>query len=362
LQDGVRTLVLTAPRASTAWNAPNHRLSEDQAKVLAGGSYPSSVTSLDPSLKTSYTHQASVGIDRAIGHDLALSVGGVYVRGYNMPGTIDYNPVLPTLGSSRRPDDLPCSANPVAACVNGGIPGTSASVLQYTSFGESWYKGLIVSLRSGLNHRSHFLLSYTLSKAEDTSTDFQSTFIVQNSGFGRDPNDRFGLPVGFDPQSERGPATHDQRHRLVLSGFYQLPWHVELSGIVTVASGHPYSPLAGTDFNGDGNGGSFPPDRARRDPTRESTSVGRNSESSAALFNVDLRASKTFTLGNKRALAVLVEAFNLFNRANFIEDTNQSSFVIFGTGAFPTNPLPTYGRYTLTLPPRQLQLAARFSF
>jgi hypothetical protein len=50
------------------------------------------------------------------------------------------------------------------------------------------------------------------------------------------------------------------------------------------------------------------------------------------------------------------------NRVNFIEDTNQSSFVIFGSGSFPTNPLPAYGRYTLTLPPRQVQLAAKVSF
>jgi hypothetical protein len=58
----------------------------------------------------------------------------------------------------------------------------------------------------------------------------------------------------------------------------------------------------------------------------------------------------------------MVEAFNLFNRVNFTEETNQSSFVVFGTGAFPSSPLPAYGRYTLTAPPRQLQLAARVTF
>ena len=361
-QDGVRTLVLSAPRAAIAWNAPSHRLSEDQAKALVGNAYPSTVTSLDPALKTSYTHQASIGIDRALGHDLALSVSGVYVRGYNMPGTIDYNPVVASLGSGRRPNDSPCAANPAATCVNGGIPGTSASVLQYTSFGESWYKGLMGSLRKRFSHGSQFLLSYTLSKAEDTATDFQSTFIVQNSGFGRDPNDKFGLPVGFDPQSERGPATHDQRHRLVVSGFYQLPWKVQLSGIVSAASGHPFSPLAGADLNGDGNGGSFPPDRARRDPASESTSVGRNSETTVAIYNVDMRASKTWTFGKTRSIEVMFEVFNLLNHTNFFEDTNQSSFVIFGSGAFPAHPLPAYGRYTGSLPPRQAQLAARFSF
>jgi hypothetical protein len=54
--------------------------------------------------------------------------------------------------------------------------------------------------------------------------------------------------------------------------------------------------------------------------------------------------------------------FNAFDRANFFENTNQGSFTIFGTGPFPARPLPTYRRYTETLPPRQVQLAARISF
>jgi hypothetical protein len=362
-QTGVRTLVLPAPRASIGWAAPGHRLTEDQAVALLGASYPSVAILPDPSLKNSFAHQVAVGFERLIAPDLAVNVNGVFVRGFNLPGTIDYNPVVPArLGQNRRPNDLPCSANPAGPCVNGGIPGTSASVLQYTSFAESWYKGLTLALSKRLSHNYQFLVSYTVSKAEDTSTDFQSNFLEQNSGFGRNPADKFGLPLGFDPDSERGPATHDQRHRFVLSGVYEFPKKIQLSGIVTAASGRPFTPLAGADLNGDGNGGAFPPDRARVNPADEATSVGRNSESTAAQYTVDARLSRKFPLGTRAAVDLMLEAFNLFNRANFIEDTNQSSFVIFGTGAYPTNPLPTYGKYTLTLPPRQLQLAAKLSF
>jgi hypothetical protein len=72
--------------------------------------------------------------------------------------------------------------------------------------------------------------------------------------------------------------------------------------------------------------------------------------------------SKRFRFGPKRSLDILMDAFNLFNRTNFYENTNQGSFTIFGTGAYPSNPLPTYGKYTETLSPRQLQLAAKISF
>ena len=61
-------------------------------------------------------------------------------------------------------------------------------------------------------------------------------------------------------------------------------------------------------------------------------------------------------------LDLILDVFNLFNRVNFIEDTNQSSFAIFGAGAYPTAASPTYGRYTLTDPPRQVQLAAKVTF
>jgi carboxypeptidase family protein len=361
--DGVRTLVLPAPLASVAWNASGHRLSELQAAALLGGSYASAVLPPDPSLKDAFTHQASAGLDQAIGLDAALAVNVVLVRGFNIPGTIDYNPTLPArLGPGRRPNDLPCAVRPGAPCVNGGIPGTSASVLQYTAFGESWYRGLSVALNKRLNRDYEFLLSYTLSKAEDTSTDYLANFIPQNNGYGRNPADKLGLPLGFEPDSERGPSTHDQRHRFVLSGVSQLPGRMQLSGIVTLASGRPFTPLVGVDLNGDGNGGGFPTDRARRDPASESTSVGRNSKTTAAQASVDLRLSRRFRLGERGAFEAILEAFNLFNRTNFIEDSNQSSFVVFGAGAYPTNPLPAYGRYTLTLPPRQLQLAAKISF
>jgi hypothetical protein len=367
--DNVRTLVVTlaqscagVPCSVLAWNAPGRRLPEATAAALLGGRYPTLQFAIDPALETPYSHQAAVGVQRAIGNSMSATVDGVYVRGFNQVGTIDYNPVVAAFGASRRPNDLPCTANPLAPCVGGGIPGSSASVLQYTSFGETWYRGLTTSLRGRLARNGQFLVSYTLSKAEDNSTDFQSNFIPENNGQGRNPSDRTGLPIGFDPASERGPATHDQRHRFVLSGTYRLPRQLAVSAIVTSASGRPFTPLAGLDLNGDGNGGAFPPDRARRNLADPASSVGRNSETTAAIRNIDLRASKVWSLAGATGLELIVDVFNLFNRVNFIEDTNQSSFAIFGAGAFPTAPLPTYGRYTLTDPPRQVQLAAKISF
>ena len=343
--DHIQTLVRTFPGSLAAWNAPGHRLPES-----AAGSFPTLKFLIDPGLESPYAHHGSVGVDRELAGQMALSANLVYARGLNQIGTVDYNPVVVALGPGRRPQDT------------NGVAGTSASILQYTTFGETWYKGLTVSLNRRYAGRHQFLVSYTLSKAEDNSTDFQSAFIPQQNGRGRNPADVNGLPVGFDPLSERGPSTQDQRHRFVFSGLYRAPGDVQLSSIVTIGAGRPYTILAGADLNADGNGGTFPPDRARREVGNEASSVGRNSGTMPGQAVVDLRVSRRFRLGGQAYVDGIFEVFNLLDRTNFIETNNLSPAFIFGTGAYPTSPLPGFGRFTQAGPPRQMQLAMKLGF
>ena len=342
---GVRTLALRLPASVAAWNAPGHRLAEP------ANAFPSVEISTTPDLTVPYATHTAIGVDRAIGGDVSLSANFVHVRGRHQLAPIDYNPIVPSLGPGRRPNDV------------GGRAGTSASVLQYTPYGESWYRGLTLSLNQRFSGRHQLLLSYTLSEAEDTSTDFQSAFLPEANGFGRDPGNPAGLPIGFDPSRERGPSTHDQRHRLVVSGFYALPFGFRAAAIATAASGRPFTPLAGVDLNGDGDGGAFPTDRARRDPIDPGTSVGRNSQTMPAQLTLDARLAKRIAVRGRAAVEVIAEAFNLFNRSNFSEVNN-----VFGSGAFPSEPARdtqgrvTYGLFEQALPPRQIQLALRFTF
>ena len=343
--DHVRTLVRQFPASVPAWNSPGHRLPE-----AAAGTFPTLKFLIDPGLESPYAHHASIGVDRELGNLLGVSANYVYARGFNQLGTIDYNPVVSALGTGRRPQDV------------NGVAGTSASILQYTKFGETWYNGLTVALNKRYGNGHQFLVSYTLSKAKDNSTDFQSAFIPQQNGQGRNPADANGLPIGFDPDSELGPSTQDQRHRFVASGVYTTIGNVQLATIVTIGSGRPYTILAGVDLNGDGNGGAFPPDRARENLASEATSVGRNSGTMPYQATVDLRASRRFELGPRVYIDGIFEVFNLFDRTNYIETNNLSPAFIWGTGAYPTTPLPTFGRFTQAGPPRQIQLALKLGF
>ena len=56
-------------------------------------------------------------------------------------------------------------------------------------------------------------------------------------------------------------------------------------------------------------------------------------------------------------LQPIFEVFNLLNRTNFTEANN-----IFGTGAYPSSPLPTFGQFEKAAPPRQVQLAVKMMF
>ncbi len=335
-RDRVRTLVASLPTTIAAWNAPGRRLTEPSS------AYPSLVISIDPGLETPYAHHLSAGMQRELPGQIALATDFVYVRGFKQLSTLDYNPLVPSLGPNRRPSDV------------NGVAGTSASVLQYTSFGETWYRGLTVTASRRYIDRHQLLISYTLSKADDNGTDFQSEFIAQDSGRGRDPNNIDGLPIGFDPDSEKGPSLQDQRHRLVASGIYMLPKAIELSSIITVGSGRPYNILAGVDLNADGDGGAT--DRARTTLADIATSVHRNGGTLSTHAAIDLRLARRFAVGRMNVDGIF-EVFNLFNRSNYTAVNN-----VFGTGSYPASPAPTFGQFTQAAAPRQIQLAMKIGF
>ncbi|HET9315985.1 MAG TPA: TonB-dependent receptor, partial [Vicinamibacteria bacterium] len=339
----LRLLQAGLPLSAQAWRSPDHRLPEPSSP------FPSLVQVVGPGFRAPSSRQVTVGVTHQLGRDLSLTADVIAVRGVDQIGIVDYNPLLPALGPGRRPNDV------------GGVSGTSASVNQFTNYGESDYRGLALSLRKRMGTRLDLLASYTLSRAEDTGSDmFGQQNVAEDAGVGRDMGSVAGLPLGFAPEAFRGPSGVDQRHRFVLSAIVELPWSFSLSTIVTVGSGRPFTALSGIDGNGDGVAAN---DRARRDPADPASRVVRNAERMAGTSTVDLRVARRFRLARGTSLDALLEAFNLLDRVNYSEVNN-----VFGTGAFPDDPQRnaagqvTYGRYTRASAPRQLQLALRFAF
>ena len=229
----------------------------------------------------------------------------------------------------------------------------------YTSFGETWYKGVVLSASKRLSHHYQFLASYTLSKAEDTSTDFTSGFLPQNNGRGRNPADFQGLPILFDPDSERGLSLQNQRHHLVLSGTLCCActasasppssalrragrstfWQVLISMATATAARFPV-PIA--------------PAPSPPTPLPRSSEAAGQCRCRRRLMCASTRQSR---LAVERGWKQFSKIFNLANRTNFTDINN-----VFGVAAYPSSPLPTYGEFQQAAPPRQGQLALKVTF
>ena len=338
--DKVRAAAFQGAPAVAAWRSPGRRLPNETLNAV-----PSLALAVASSFNLPYTHQYSVSFNRQLTSQVVLSASGVGAIGRRYVSAIDYNPTVPALGLGRRPQDI------------NNIPGTSASVLQYTPWGESWYQGLLLSSIVRPIRGTELTVAYTLSRADDTITDFINN-PAQNQGRGPNPDDPEGLPLGFDPSSERGPSLQDQRHRFVMTGMHDLPYGFNIAGILTAGSGRPYNIIAGGDLNGDGDATVSPgPDRARTVLSDPSTSISRNLGRLPGDHRFDLRVTKRFQVGPRTTFSVSLDVLNVFNVTNFT-DINR----VFGLGAYPTAPSPTFGQFTQAGPPRQLQIGARISF
>lgn len=161
-----------------------------------------------------------------------------------------------------------------------------------------------------------------------------------------------GLPQdSFDPlaDGEWGPTPQDERHRVVASGVFELPWGLQLSPVFQAASARPYNLTAGSDLNADGNNN----DRYIDPATGQQVSINAGRGDSTVVM--DLRSTKFFQLGGERRIAVFAEIFNVLDNVNFGGSyTGNRRSVLFGqpSGGF----IPGIGY------PRQVQLGARFLF
>jgi hypothetical protein len=146
----------------------------------------------------------------------------------------------------------------------------------------------------------------------------------------------------FAPSGEWGRADTDRRHQFNFLGIASLHRWVNLGLSVSLLSGIPFNITTGRDENGDGMALDRP------------CTVTRNSGSGPGAAVVDVRWYRDFRLKPAKKdqgprLTLGVDAFNVLNRVNY------QNFV----GALTS---PFFGRAVATLPPRRLQLSARFQF
>jgi hypothetical protein len=210
----------------------------------------------------------------------------------------------------------------------------------YTNDGRSRYAALVMSLNGEIGAHL-FTASYTFAHKKNIADDFSPELPF---GFPNDP---------ADIEAEYGRARSDERHRVVISGVFRLPYTLTVAPIVEYGSGQPWTHRRGYDFNGDGRNSDRP------------DGIGRFGEDGPSFSQVSVRVSKAIQRGKMR-LDLIAEAFNLFNTRNDnVATIDGAEFLSGPTLAAPSAPLVqnvNFGKASATLPSREIQLGIRFTF
>lgn len=261
-----------------------------------------------------YTQLATFGLEHALGNRWVLDVDYLHqltlkiLRPVNMNSPFVFVRTQPGQVRSAAVADL---ARPVLP-----VPGGFRNIIANVNEGTAHYDGLQVNLSKHFNHNFSLLASYTWSHTiDDAEMDVPNVYANDSNQLG---------------SYERGNSLLDQRHRAVISGWWQLPGQFVAGGVASLASGFPYNITTGADNNGDGI-------RSDR-PVIDGAVIGRNTGRGSATYDFSPFVGRRFRLGDHLTLTGRAEAFNLFNHPNIVGRNG-----VYGNS--PSGlPLPSFGQ------------------
>jgi hypothetical protein len=289
----------------------------------------------------------SIGAEREV--IKGLFVGGDYVHQHlsgldrtfdlNAPSAIERTTVL-----SVRSVAAANLTRPILPA-NGGV----RQVNVITNLGVADYDGLQTLISYRGHRRIYASLSYTLSKATNTS---------EPDGNGIGPNESILSRLG---EVERGPSVVDQRHRAVFTFSYRFPFSITAGTLTQLASARPFNATTGVDNNGDG---------ATNDrPVINGSVISKSAFRGTPTSDVALFIEGRIKTSEHTRIQLRLEAFNVFNHGNFLGRgvttygdlaTPATTFGQFvGAVGTSSNAIPAFANID---PPRMFQLQARFIF
>jgi hypothetical protein len=246
---------------------------------------------------------------------------------------------------------------------------------------DTSYNALQISLNRRFSQGLMFQTNYTWAKSLDDISD-------DTSGAGQ------GLLIPYDSNNrrlDRGRSNFDIRHQFRAGALYELPFgsgkrwvqsglfsHIvggwTINGIIDWSSGFPFSVSSGrstifpnvtsfSTFSGDpasvgklvkgGSSVTYLSDAEKAQfsvPTVGQYGAGRNIFTGPGFFQTDLALHKSFAITERFKFELRGEAFNVFNNVNFNQPNATSTNAAFGVIT------------SVRVPPRILQVAAKFSF
>jgi hypothetical protein len=219
---------------------------------------------MDYNYKSPYMIQYTASVQQQLPWNMALGVAYVGNHGVHLATIRDGNPIFPTSTG-------PCG-DPASRCVGGVVPFWDNSSPNYSpinpnigssinigTFASSRYNGLQVVLNKRAGHGLEFQGAYTRSRVTDDTQGQENVRDCSVSG------GLLGI-YPLDPQSvDTGPACFNITNNWEISVTYRLPdvmkgnaflskiangW--ELSSIVSIESGEPFSLITGSNRSNSG--------------------------------------------------------------------------------------------------------------
>jgi len=274
----------------------------DQIKQIASllGADPTTaaITGSSPILMASDYHnprsyQAGFGIERTLSKSLIVGADYTYVNTVYLQRDRDVNLPLPILRST--------TTDPAQRPFFGLRSGTLRPVPPLNQ--------IVVRESTSRSNYQAFTARFKFQKSWGQF----NAFYVLSRNLSDDDNERDASGVRYENAFNLGPEYNysniDRRHLFVANPVFFLPAGFDVSSAIRMLSGRPVDAAMGADTNED-RGGSDRPYLAPGIPFE------RNGFRNEALYFIDLRAQKRFSLGESRRLFVTVEFFNLFNRNN----------------------------------------------
>lgn len=286
--------------------------------------------------------QYNLTLQREVLPETVVTLGYMGSRGYHQVRNVEANHSIPEI--------LPDGRLFFPASPTGGNPPRRnrnfESIRLRTTDGHSWYNGLTLGVSKRFSKGLQLQAAYTFGRSSDEGS--------QAIGSG-DFSNSFQPRYAYDLHDNYGRSDFDIRHNFVFNYSYELPFAKDLtglagalaggwqvSGILTIRSGVPFSPVLGFDrararprSGGAGQRPSWTPgfDRDKVilggqaryfDPNAFSLpdagffgDVQRNALEGPGYASWDMAVFKNVRMGSRYRLQLRVEAFNLLNRANF---------------------------------------------
>jgi hypothetical protein len=255
-------------------------------QIAPGAFAPNEVAS--PTLATPYSEQASLGYSWQVNSWLGLNFEAVTISYRDIPFRFRANPIDPATGERRFSD--------------------FGNFRMWSGDGRADYDGANVSFRARATQKLELQGFYTYSETEGNvlagADEFRLTNANHQADLGGGRRDVSINPL--DPLCDAciGPLNTDARHRFTLSGTYQGPWGLNLSGMFRYRSGLPYTRFIDADLNGDGFAYELP------------AGDHVNQERGDSFSQFDLRLGKELSFSGGLSIELIAEVFNVFNEEN----------------------------------------------